>query len=246
MSPQYAGMRYPPQYGGMEQHGVAHMQPHQAQHVPVAGPAPGAAQPQAAKPTPTTGSESDAPTHSQEEQGQPASSGEQAPPNQQPPQQQMQVNYNMPPQGAYFGNAAMGMHPRPGYPPQFVGGPQQVVNAPYRQMYPMQPGAMPPNMHMRGPGGAPYYPGPSNPMPYPTGGYHGMVDDDGGFRGRGRGSGRGRGRRGGRGGRGAGRGHYQQYGHGSGRSTPQQGQNEEGAANSGDKQPTADNKTESS
>lgn len=247
MSPQYAGMRYPPQYAGMEQHGVAQMPPQQAQHVQVPTAGSATNQPPAARQnsqTPATTSETEGASNSQEEAQVPGNSGDQAPTSQQPQQpsqQAMQVQYNMPPQGAYFANAAMGMHMRgPGYPPQFVGGPQQVaVNAPYRQMYPMQPGAMPPNMHMRGPGGAPYYPGPGNPMPYPAGAYHGSVDDDGGFRGRGRGSGRGRGRRGGRGGRG-GRGHYQQqsYGHGSGRSTPQhQSSNEDTNNNSGDKQP---------
>jgi hypothetical protein len=107
----------------------------------------------------------------------------------------------------------MAMHPRgPGYPPpQFVGGPQQMQvgpgGAPYRQMYPVQPGAMPPNMHMRGPGGTPYYP---SPMPYPPGAYAypppaGSMDDGDHGYGRGRGRGRdGRGRDGRRGGRGAG------------------------------------------
>jgi hypothetical protein len=147
----------------------------------------------------------------------------------------------------------MPMHPRaPGYPPQFVGGPQQMSvpgGAPYRQMYPMPPGGMPPNM-MRGPGGAPYYPGPNGPMPYPPAAYgvHGMMDEsDSGYRARGgRGpGGRGRGRRGGRGRGPGGRGNYQQYGgHNSGRSTPQQQQGPAGESNgAGEAAPQAgDNK----
>ena len=88
-------------------------------------------------------------------------------------------------------------------------------------MYPMQPGGMPPNAQVRGPG-APYYGGPVTPVQYPPGPYvgHNMMDDESSFRGGGRGggrggrgSGRGRGgRRGGRGGRGYNSYHQQQHG----------------------------------
>lgn len=248
MSPQYPGMRYMPQYPTMDQHGVPQMAPHQPQHVPPASGAPGAGQPQ---PTGTTAPASQAvPTSSDGETpgasapdgdaSQPAAPSPQGPQSQQQPlqQQPMAMPYNVAPPGAYFPGGAMAMHPRGpgGYPPQFVGAPQQMPvvpqGAPYRQMYPMQPGAMPPNMHMRGPGGAPYYAGPVGPIPYPPGAYgHGMMEDPDAFRGRGRGPGRGRGRGGRRaGGRVPGRGNYQHQqpanypgsGQNSGRSTPQQ------------------------
>mmetsp|Transcript_11702 Transcript_11702/g.21592 ORF Transcript_11702/g.21592 Transcript_11702/m.21592 type:complete len:276 (-) Transcript_11702:1204-2031(-) len=157
---------------------------------------------------------------------------------QQQQQQQMSMPYNMPP-GAYFAGGAMGMPPRgPAYPPQFVAGPPMPGRpgvAPYG-VFPMPPGGVPPNMQMRGPNGAPYYPGPNGPMPYPPGAYmgHGMMDDGGdpNYRGRGgRGPGGGRGNRrpggrsrgGGRGGRGSYNSHHQNAGgSNSGRSTPQQ------------------------
>ena len=103
------------------------------------------------------------------------------------------------------------MHPRgpvgphPGYHPQFVGGPQQIPvgpsGAPYRHMYPMQPGGMGPNAQLRG---APYYGGPGAPVPYPSGAYvgHNMMEDESSFRGGGGGRNSGRGRGGGRTGRG--------------------------------------------
>jgi len=237
MNPQYPGMRYPPQYPGMDQQGGPPMQqPPQSGNTQASstGTTPPTSQ---GAPTPPAGGEGDSSAAPSQdgESSQPSAPQSQGPQSQQHPSQQqpqqMPMPYNVP-QG-YFPGGAMPMHPRGpgGYPPQFVGGPQQMPvgpqGAPYgRQMYPMQPGGMPPAM-MRGPNGAPYYAGPNGPMPYPPGAY-GMMDDGDGYRGRGgRGQGRGRGR--GRGaGRGRGRGHYQQHpqqygGHGSGRSTPQQG-----------------------
>lgn len=207
--PQYPGVRYQPPYVAIEQQ-MSHMPPHQPQHV------------QATGGSGTSGSPPAVPAN-EEDSTQEADASQHSVLPQQP--QQIPMHYNVPPPGAYYGGT-MGMHPRgPGYPPQFVGGPQQIPvrpgAGPYSHMYPMQPGSLPPNMHMRGPGAAPYYPGPNGPIPYPPGGYgvnHGMMDDDPGFRGRGgRGSG-GRGRRGrGRGGgRGPGRGGYNIY-------NPQQG-----------------------
>ncbi len=249
MSPQYPGMRYLPQYPTMDQHGVPQMPSHQPQHMQTNTGAPGAAQlpptvtPSPASqgaPPPNSDGDTTGPSSQDGDASQSAAPSQQGPQSQQQPlqQQPMTMPYNVPPQGAYFPGGAIAMHPRGpgGYPPQFVGAPQQMQvgpqGAPYRQMYPMQQGGMPPNMHIRGPGGAPYYAGPVGPMPYPPGAYgHGMMEDPEAFRGRGRGPGRGRGRGGRRGGgRGPGRGSYphqqpQQYpgsGHSSGRSSPQQ------------------------
>jgi hypothetical protein len=216
MNPQYAGLRYQPQYLGMEQQGVPQMQPLQQPPTPGANPdssnPTGIGMPAAqGVPALPVGAEGDSSGASMQE-------GESSLPlapaqgaqSQQPHQQQpMPVPYTMP-QGAYF-PGGIPMHARGpgGYPPQFVGGPQQMPvppGAPYgRQMYPLQPGGIPPNM-MRGPGGAPFYAGPSGPMPYPPNAYgHAMLEDDGGYRG-GRGAGRGRGRGRGRGGGARGRG----------------------------------------
>ena len=209
INPQFPGVRYQTPYTGMEPH-VPQIQSHQASH---------------SQPPPSSASGSSgasAQGNSEIDSGNPEGDTSQQPPPPQP--QQLQMAYNVPPPGAYFGGG-MALHPRgPGYPPQFVGAPQQVpvgpAGAPYRQLYPMQPGGMPPNLHLRGPTGAPYYPGPNGPIPYPPGSYvgHSMMDDsDPGFRGRGRvPNGRGRRARNGRG-RGPGRGTYTSYGnpHGS-------------------------------
>ena len=204
INPPYAGMRYPPQYLAMDQPGGPQIQP--LQQLPANGVKSGTASP--AGNGPPMGGEGDS-TGAMQQEGESSQPSVpiQGPQTQQPhQQQQIPVPYNMPP-GAYFPAGGMPMHPRGpgGYPPQYVGGPQMSVpqGGPYgRQMYPMQPNGMPPNM-MRGPGGAPYYAGPSGPMPYPPNAYgHGMIDDDGGYRGgrvQGRGRGRGRGRAGGRG-----------------------------------------------
>ncbi|KAG7346949.1 LsmAD domain containing protein [Nitzschia inconspicua] len=239
MSPQYGGMRYPPQFGRDQT--MAQMQHHQGQ------PPQGAMPPSASSGPGNAVSTSSSPTNANDGEGTPShddsshpSSAQQQhqrsqhqPPDQQGlPHQQLSMPYGVPP-GAYF-PGAMGM-PRPGYP-QFVPGPQQIQGrpgvAPYG-VFPMQPGGIPPNMQMRGPNGAPYYPGPNGPMPFPPGAYmgHAMMDDGGGdpnYRGgRGRGPAPGRGGRGrGRGGRGRGRGSYNNNqnssGNNSGRSTPQQ------------------------
>lgn len=222
MNPQFQGMRYPPQFAGMDQHGGVmqiqqpqHMQSQQAQPMASGSPPSSTGAPASESGAPAA-SEGESSAPQSQEGGSAAQPGPAAP---QHPQQAVPMPYNVPPQGAYFTGGQMALHPRgPGYPPQFVGAPQQIPVGPgggsYRPMYPMQPGAMPPNMHMRGPGGAPYYPGPNGPIPYPPnayGGHGGMMDDgDGTFRGRGRGQGRGRGRGGRRGGRGMGRGNYQQ------------------------------------
>jgi hypothetical protein len=183
-------------------------------------------------PTPTNDDDS-TPTH--DDSSQPSASAQQQQRSQQhdqgqPQQHQIPMPYGVPP-GAYF-PGSMGM-PRPGFP-QFVTGPQMPGRpvAPFG-VFPMQPGGIPPNMQMRGPNGAPYYPGPNGPMPYPPGTYmgHGMIDDGGGdpnYRGRGgRGPGGGRGRGGrGRGGRSRGRSYNNHHpnsgGNNSGRNTPQQ------------------------
>jgi len=225
MNPQYPGMRYPSAYG-MEQP-MSQMQ-HQAPHTQATPSVPSAPSSGNA-PTPTPGSGPSTTASSDDEgrqQGGDDSSQTQAPAGgQQPqrsqeqqagqpghsqgqPQQQMPMPYNVPP-NAYF-SAGMAMPPRgPGYP-QFVGGPQQIAGrpgVPPYGIYPMQPGGMPQNMQMRGPNGAPYYPGPNGPMPYPPNAHMYPMMDDGG---RGRGGrnsnggrgGRGRGGRSGRGGRG--------------------------------------------
>lgn len=208
MNPQFAGVRYQAPYTGMEQH-VSQIQVHQAQH----------SHPSSSQ---ASGVASASGQNSEIDSGNSEGDASQHPPTPQPQQQQLQIGYNVPPPAAYFGGG-MTIHPRgPGYPPQFVGATQQVpvgpAGAPYRQLYPMQPGGMPPNMHIRGPTGAPYYPGPNGPIPYPPSAFvgHGMMDEDPGFRGRGRGpSGRGRRARGGRG-RGPGRGSYSSFSaHGS-------------------------------
>lgn len=238
MSPQYPGMRYPShQFAGVDQH-VAQtqiqQQAHQPQHTQASkSPAPVSTQSSAPTSAPVTGSSEDESTQQQAQESdasQQSQQEQQSQPPQQQQQQQMPMQY-----GAYFTGSGMPMHTRPGYP--YVGNPQQIPvrpgGTPYAHMYPMQSSAMAPNMHMRGPGGTPYYPGPGGgPMPnYPPGGYHGhgiMDENDPGFRGRGgRGpGGRGRGRRGGRGRGPTGRGGYQQNygGQSSGRSTPQQQQ----------------------
>jgi hypothetical protein len=231
MNPQFP-VRYQPPYSGMEQH-VPQMQPHQAPHIQVPASTGGGA----------SGINPGADPYLQE-----GDTSQQAPPPQQQ-QHQMPYGYGVPLPAGYYG-AGMAMHPRgPGYPPQFVGGPQVQGGPPFRPMYPMQPGGIPPNMHIRGPGGTPYYPGPNGPIPYPPGAYvghggggGGMMDDsDPSFMGRGGrgpvgggGTGRGRARRGGRaGGRGGpnggtgGRGNYPPYNnnnnvppHGGGRGSP--------------------------
>eukprot|EP00934_Nitzschia_sp_Nitz4_P000099 Nitzschia sp. Nitz4//scaffold96_size78090//12139//15166//NITZ4_005485-RA/size78090-augustus-gene-0.0-mRNA-1//1//CDS//3329560546//99//frame0 len=238
MNPQFSGMRYPPQYAGMDQAGMVPQMPPQQPH----GGPPTATPPTSSGAPPTTGDAAQAPAKEEPAQSETPQEGESSQPaqqsqsHQQQPQQAVPMPYGVNPQGAYFAGNAMAMHGRnAGYPPQYVG--QQMPVAPggaaYRPMYPMQPGAMPPNMHMRGPGGTPYYPGPGGPMPYPPGGYgHGMGDDDA-FRGRGGGGrgtqGRGRGRGGRRPSGGRGRGNYQGQPYGgqhSGRNTPQTLENE--------------------
>jgi hypothetical protein len=228
MNSQFPGVRYQHPYPGMDQH-ASQMQPQQPQHAQVA-------------PTPaSSGAASDgqAPVAAGEEESVPGQEGDASQQSAAPPQQPQQVPmpYSVPPPGAAPYGHMYPMQPRgPGYPPQFVGGPQQMPvrpgASPYGHMYPMQPGGMPPNMHMRGPGGAPYYPGPNGPMPYPPNAYsgHGMMDDsDPNFRGRGGGRGpagrRGRGRGGsarGRGGRGGNFNGYNQQQQQGGRQTPQQ------------------------
>lgn len=227
MSPQFPGVRYQHPYPGMDQH-AAQLQPQQPQHAQVAPASSGAA------------TDGQAPAAAGEEESVPVQEGDASQQSVAPPQQpqQLPMPYSVPPPGAAPYGHMYPMQPRgPGYPPQFVGGPQQMPvrpgASPYgHNMYPMQPGGMPPNMHMRGPGGAPYYPGPNGPMPYPPNAYsgHGMMDDsDPNFRGRGGGRspagrrGRGRGGSGrGRGGRGGNfNGYNQQQQHG-GRQTPQQ------------------------
>eukprot|EP00531_Pseudo-nitzschia_arenysensis_P006491 CAMPEP_0116124068 /NCGR_PEP_ID=MMETSP0329-20121206/5089_1 /TAXON_ID=697910 /ORGANISM="Pseudo-nitzschia arenysensis, Strain B593" /LENGTH=819 /DNA_ID=CAMNT_0003618035 /DNA_START=211 /DNA_END=2670 /DNA_ORIENTATION=+ len=229
MNPQYPGMRYPSSYG-MEQpmSQMQHQAPHvQAQATPSVPSAPSSGN----APTPTPGSGPSNTTSSDDEgrqqqsedssqtqtqtqaSGQQQSQRSQQQPDQPvhsqgPPQQQIPMPYNVPP-NAYF-SAGMAMPPRgPGYP-QFVGGPQQIAGrpgVPPYGMYPMQPGGMPQNMQMRGPNGGAYYTGPNGPMPYPPNAHMYPMMDDGG-RGRGGRSsnggrgGRGRGGRSGRGGRG--------------------------------------------
>jgi len=201
------------------------MQPLQPQQ-PIAGVKPGATAPGMPStglvvPTPPPGGEADSsgtipPQEGESSQPAPAIQGPQS--QQQPPHQQpMSVPYNMQ-QRAYFPGGGMPVHPGPGGYPQFAGGPQQIpVPQGYgRGMYHMQPGSMAPNMIPRPGGGAPYYASPGGPVPYPPNTYgHGMVEDDGGYRGGrvpGRGRGRGRGRGGGRG-RGP---QFQQQGYGTG------------------------------
>lgn len=222
MNPQYPGMRYP----------VSQMQHQAPQATPSVPSAPSSGN--APTPTPAGSGPSSSASTSNDEQGQQnneeasqASAGQQQPQRSQqsdqsvhsqgPPQQQMPMQYNVPP-NAYF-SGGMGMPPRgPGY--QFVTGPQQMAGrpgVPPYGMYPMQPGGMPQNMQMRGPNGAPYYPGPNGPMSYPPNAHMYPMMDDGG-RGRGGRSsnggrgGRGRGGRSGRGGRG--RSNYNNNGNG--------------------------------
>ncbi|CAB9515436.1 binding protein [Seminavis robusta] len=240
MNPQFPGVRYPGY--GMDQQHMPQMQP-QPQHI-AANPAQGSSAP---SPGPTSGEEEGGQAASQPDGDAAATQQSSAPPPQQQqqqqpgqPQQPQQVPvppYGVPPHGAYY--TGMAMPPRPGAPhpgfhhPQYVGGPQQIPvgpgGAPYRHIYPMQPGGMAPNVQVRGPGG-PYYGGPVAPMPYPHGGYvgHNIMDDDQGFRGGrgggrgGQGRGRGRGRRSGRGGRGYNSYHQQ---HGGGRHSGNNNQN---------------------
>lgn len=244
MNPQFAGgVRYQQGYGGMDQQHMPQMQPHQAQHVNSSTHGSGA-------PSPAPGSTEENPALAQQDAEGTISQSSDAQPQQgqaqpPPPQQQVPVPYGVPPPGAYYGGG-MGMHPRgpggphPGYHPQFVGGPQQIPvgpnGAPYRHMYPMQPGGMPSNPQVRGPG-APYYGGPGTPVPYPPGGYAGhnnMMDDESAFRNGGRGGGtggrtsrgRGRGRGSSRGGRGRGNYNgYQQQQHGGRGQNQSQGHN---------------------
>lgn len=255
MNPQYHGMAYLPQYPTMDQPGVPQMphQPPQHMQPPNGGPRTGQLPPTGttapaslAAPAPNSDGETNGPSSPDGDASQtvaaPSQQGPQS--HQQPLQQQLMTSpYNVPPQGGYYPGGAIAMHPRGpgGYQPPFVGAPQQMgvgpQGTPYQQMYHMQQG-MPPNMHMRGPGGAPYYGGPVGPTPYApvTVGYnHGMMEDPDAFRGRGRGPGRGRGRGGGRrgGGRGPGRGPYPHHqGHqypGSGSTSPlQHGGSEQG------------------
>ncbi|CAJ1930519.1 unnamed protein product [Cylindrotheca closterium] len=237
MNPQFQGMHYAPQYQSMDPQ-MAPMQPPQPQH---AEPAP-AGEEAGAAPAGTAESESG----SQQQQADDASHASQ---QSQPQQQFQQMQYNVPPPGAYYGAGQMQMHPRgPQYPAQFVGNhPQQMQVVPGGArgypVYPMQPGAMPPNMqHMRGPNGNPYYGGPGGPpVPYGGGGnygQHGMMEDgDPNFRGRVGGRGGGRGGRGRRNGRGRGRGGY----NGGGRGSSQQNQGSNDSAGNGNdskQQPT--------
>ncbi|KAL3923872.1 MAG: hypothetical protein SGILL_001396, partial [Bacillariaceae sp.] len=199
MNPQYAGMRYPQPVPQMPPQG----QQMQTGGPPAPAPASGNAPAPGSTPAgandddsaPTQDGDSSQPSTGGQQKPQQSGSDQQGPPSQQ--QQQMAMPYGVPP-GAYFPGGAMAMPPRgPGYPPQFVAGPQQIPGrpgvAPYG-MFPMQAGGMPPNMPMRGPNGAPYYPGPNGPMPYPPGAYmaHGMMEDgnnDPNYRGGGRGRG---------------------------------------------------------
>eukprot|EP00526_Cylindrotheca_closterium_P006834 CAMPEP_0113635842 /NCGR_PEP_ID=MMETSP0017_2-20120614/18689_1 /TAXON_ID=2856 /ORGANISM="Cylindrotheca closterium" /LENGTH=739 /DNA_ID=CAMNT_0000546651 /DNA_START=45 /DNA_END=2264 /DNA_ORIENTATION=+ /assembly_acc=CAM_ASM_000147 len=237
MNPQFQGMRYAPQYQSMDPQ-MAPMQTPQPQHAepaPAATPA-GEEAVAAGEPAPAKAGEGE----SGSQQQQPDDSSQQS-----APQQQFQMQYNVPPPQAYYGAGGMQMHPRgPQYPGQFVGNPQQmpVVPAGTRgyPVYPMQPGGMPPNMHMRGPNGNPYYGGPGAPPgPYGGGSYggHGMMEDsDPNFRGRG-GRGPGRGGRGRRNGRGRGRGGYNS---GRGSSHQNQGSNDSTANGNDTKQQSTD------
>lgn len=239
MNPQQfpGGVRYAAAGYGMDQ---SQQQQHMAQQMQ--------AQPQHAPPAHGSGAPSPGPTSTdenaqapQQEGGEAAPAAPAAPMPQQPQQpgqppqqqqQQVQVPYGVPP-APYYGGQMMHARgpggPHPAYHPQFVGGPPQMVGqagGPYRQMYPMPPGGMAPNVHVRGP--QPYYTAGPVPVPYPPNQYvnHNMMDDDPGFRGgqgrgRGRGGGRGRGRRGGRGGR-----NYNNYHQHGGRG--HQGQNQNG------------------
>lgn len=234
MNPQFQGMRYPPQYQPVDQQQMTPMQSPQPQHseahptAVVTPPAEDGGAPALAKPT-----EGEAGSRQQDDVSQ-----------QNTPQQQypMQAQYNVPPPGAYY-QGGMQMHPRgPAYPAQFVGNPQQVPVVPAGArgypVYQMQPGGMPPNMHMRGPNGNPYYGGSGGPpVPYGGGTYggHGMMEEaDPNFRGRG-GRGPGRGGRGRRNGRGRGRGSYN-----SGRGSSQQGSNDSAANGNDSKQQSAE------
>lgn len=206
MPPHFPGnLRYQAGYGGMDQQQMQQIPPHQAQHLNSSAHGSGA-------PSPAPGSmEEDASPvqHENLEEGGAASQPQQQPSQQQQQQQVPPLPYGAVPPAYYAG--AMGMHPRgpggphPGYHPQFVGGPQQIPvgpgGAPYRHMYPMQPGSMPPNAQVRG---APYYGGPGGPVPYPPNAYagHNMIEDESNFRGGGGGRNSGRGRGGGRTGRG--------------------------------------------
>ena len=218
MNPQFQGMRYAPQYQSMDPQMVP-MQPPQPQHPEaIQAASPTGEDAGAGAPSPVTGGEGDS--------QQPDDASQQS-----AQQQQFQMQYGVPPPGAYYAAGGMPMHPRgPQYPGQFVGNPQQMPVVPgggsVYPVYPMQPGGMPPNMHMRGPTGNPYYGGPgAPPVPY-GGGYggHGMMEDgDPNFRGGrgGRGPGRGgRGRRNGRGGRGGGGGGRGPYYGGRGQPNP--------------------------
>jgi chemotaxis protein histidine kinase CheA len=236
INPQYPGMRYPqpvpqmPLQGQQMQTGGPGAIPATNSNASAAGAT--AAVTNDDDSTPTQDGDSSQPSAGGQQKPQQPGSDQPGPPT----QHQMAMAYAVPP-GAYFAGGSMAMPPRvPGYPPQFVAGPQQIPGRPgVYGMFPMQPGGMPPNMPMRGPNGAPYYPGPNAPMPYPPGAFmgHGMMEDginDPNFRGRGRGPSGGRGRGRGRGGgRGRGRGgynnnHLPNSGNSSGRNTPQQQQ----------------------
>lgn len=215
MNPQFATMRFPGPYPGMEQH-MGHVLPHhQPQHQMMPGQMPLFVPPM------QDGSAISPPIGDDETQA-----GEGQPPLQQqqsqPPPPQPGIPMQYPPNPYYTGG--MQMHPgQPrgpqmgGYHPQMVGAPQQIPGVtgrnPYQQMY----GMPQPPPQMLGPNGAPYYVSP--PQLYP----HYMMDDEyrGGRGGRGRGI-SGRRKPNGRGGRG-GRGYQNTYNPNSGRHTPQNG-----------------------
>lgn len=242
--PQFQGMRYAPQYQSMDPQ-MAAMQSPQPQH---AEPAP------AATPAGEEAVVAGAPAKPGE--GEPEAQQQQADDSSQQSQRQQQfqqMQYNVPPPGAYYGAGGMQMHPRgPQYPGQFVGNPQQIPVVPAGTrgypVYPMQPGGMPPNMHVRGPNGNPYYGGPGGAPPGPYGGGgggsyggHGMMEDGGdpNFRGGRGGRGPGRGGRGRRNGRGRGRGGYNG---GRGSSQQNQGSNDSASNGNGSKQQSTDGK----
>lgn len=205
INPQYQNMRYPPSYGfeslSQIQQPITHLQ---------AAPSIPSAQNSGNVPTTTKGVVSNADEDDstrltregedisqkqpvrQQQQSDPTSQPQGQTNHQQPQQHQIPIPYNVPP-GSYFAGGIPGIPSRAGggYA-QFITGPQQIAGRPGGPpygIYPMQPGAMPHNMQMRGHSGVPYYPGPNGPIPYPPGAHMGypIMDEGGGtdFRNRG-------------------------------------------------------------
>jgi len=207
INPPYQNMRYPPSYGfeslSQIQQPITHLQ---------AAPSIPSAPNSGNVPTTTTGVVSNADEDDstrltregedisqkqpvrQQQQSDPTSQPQGQTNHQQPQQQQHQIPipYNVPP-GSYFTGGIPGIPSRAGggYA-QFITGPQQIAGRPGGPpygIYPMQPGAMPHNMQMRGHSGVPFYPGPNGPVPYSPGAHMGypIMDEGGGtdFRNRG-------------------------------------------------------------